>query len=103
MNEYVLLWVSFVGFIMFLVRGIYSVILLKLQKSKDISQADFNITIITAIFAVLFAVITLTNNQKNKTQPNNTYDRKFEKFGDFIIYDNSSYKSDTVTLFIEVK
>jgi len=106
MTENILFWISFVGTIIFIVRGIYSVVILKLSKNKEMTQSDFTIMMIVASLAMLFVSLSITNKQKLNGNfiPKNSYDTgHYEKFGDFIIHDKFLYDQDTVTFYIKTK
>jgi len=103
----ILFWLSFVAFIIFIVRGVHSSVLLKIQKTKDYPQSEFFITALTATFAILFTVISLSNhreiNNNNQSIPSNTTIELHQEIGKVILYDSTDNTPDTLKLFMEKK
>lgn len=101
----ILFWSSFVGFIIFLVRGMYSSVLLKVHKENDFSQADFATTTISAVMAVLFAVVAMSvyNNPSNTNNSAPTQNNTYEEIGKIIIYNQETNQPDTLEIFKEIK
>jgi len=105
--ENILFWLSFVALIIFLVRGIYSSVLLRVQKLKEYPQSEFFITILTATFAIFFTVMSLTNYKDIQYMKNNptsiTSDEHHIKLGKIILYDSTDNPTDTLILYTTKK
>jgi len=102
----ILFWISFVGFTLFVIRGVYATILLRLQKDKEYQYSEFGLTMLAATLSIIFASLAISTNHQhiNATPPtSNTRIELHQKIGEIILYDPQTGNPDTVTIFREIK
>jgi len=101
--ENILFWLSFVGVIIFVVKGVHATVILKIQKTKDFPQSEFVLMVFTAALTVIFVSLSLSTHKDNPIQylpAGNTLIELHEEVGSLILYDSTNKtKSDTMTLF----
>lgn len=96
-------WITFVGYTLFLVRGIYASVLLRTQKIKEYTQSEIGITMMAATLSILFAILAIShkNEIENHVEHiNNTPIELYEEIGTAILYDSTDNIPDTINLFI---
>lgn len=104
MNNPILFWISFVGYIIFIIKSIQATIVLRLSKQKDFSSSEFFMITVSGIMSIIFVALSISMNfNKSEYVPvsNTKQIELHEEAGYIIMYDSLNNHKDTFQLYIK--